>query len=217
MPPAATKNIFHICQDFVPWNVCGASKSKTWQTDRQTDYWQSDPNLAPQSKSKQWQMDRQTDGQTKWSLYVVLCFACAAKKGKHDRWTDRQMDGQSDSYDALCFASAAKTESISSIINLKFVIRLQYPLTHDNLSGNFHVFHAFIFFAKNYPHTKIKPIHLCKGNRRSMVKITLTWNVLPKFSRNFPPVKITTFTVLHLEVTPAFAWYYRDKFITCFL
>ena len=40
-------------------------------------------------------------------------------------------------------------------------------------------------------------MYLYEGNRSSIVKITPTWNVLPTFSRNFPPAKITTFTVLY--------------------
>ena len=42
---------------------------------------------------------------------------------------------------------------------------------------------------------KIKPIYLYEGIRSSIVKISPTWNVLPTFSWNFPPAKITTFTV----------------------
>ena len=34
-----------------------------------------------------------------------------------------------------------------------------------------------------------------EGKRSSFVKITPTWNVLPTFSGNFPPAKISTFTV----------------------
>ena len=64
--------------------------------------------------------------------------------------------------------------------------------------GNFHMWVIFLYFAllsssQNY-HVKIKPICFYEGNS-SIVKITPTWNVLPTFSRNFPPVKITMFTV----------------------
>ena len=69
--------------------------------------------------------------------------------------------------------------------------------------GNFRVGPIFAFFAlrllrENYPYAKIKPICLYEGNS-SIVKITPTWNVLPTFSRNFPPAKITTFTVCEIE------------------
>ena len=62
--------------------------------------------------------------------------------------------------------------------------------------GNFRVFRTLVFFAKIYPHAKIKPICLYEGNRSSIVKITPMENVLPMFSRNFPPAKITMFTEL---------------------
>ena len=67
--------------------------------------------------------------------------------------------------------------------------------------GHFRVGVIFAFFARlsfsrKLPHAKIKPKCLYVGNRSSIVKITPTWNVLRTFSRNFPPAKITTFTVL---------------------
>ena len=57
------------------------------------------------------------------------------------------------------------------------------------------VIFAFLSSSRKLPHAKIKPICIYEGNRSSIVKITPTWNVLPTFSRNFPPAKITTFTV----------------------
>ena len=75
--------------------------------------------------------------------------------------------------------------------------------------GNFHVGVIFVFFAllsspRKLPHAKIKPICLYEGNRSSIVIINPTWNVLPTFSRNFPPAKITTFTVNEQAIWP---WY----------
>ena len=64
--------------------------------------------------------------------------------------------------------------------------------------GNFCMGVIVAFFAllrENYPHAKIKPLCLYEGNSSSTVKITTTWNVLPTYSRTFPPAKITTFTV----------------------
>ena len=64
--------------------------------------------------------------------------------------------------------------------------------------GVIFAFFAMFFFRENYPHAKIKPICLYEGNSSIIVKITPTWNVLQTFSRNFPPAKITTFTVLYI-------------------
>ena len=66
--------------------------------------------------------------------------------------------------------------------------------------GSFRVRVIFPFFAiwpslRNFPCEKIKPVRLDSGNRWNFVKITPTWKVLPTFSRNFPPAKITTYTV----------------------
>ena len=70
--------------------------------------------------------------------------------------------------------------------------------------GNFKnlCFSHFCLLRENYLHVKIKPICHYEGNRSSIVKITPTrntWNVLPTFSQNFPPGKITTFTVCWKE------------------
>ena len=54
----------------------------------------------------------------------------------------------------------------------------------------------------------MKPISICEGNRSSIAKITPTWNVLQMFLRNFPPAKITTFTVY------GFQHYWFVKFIS---
>ena len=66
---------------------------------------------------------------------------------------------------------------------------------HFHVGVIFHVFLRFRFLCKNYSLAKIKPICLYEGNRSSIVKITPMWNVLPIVSQNYPPAKITTFTV----------------------
>ena len=58
------------------------------------------------------------------------------------------------------------------------------------------LFSRFSLLCKNYSHAKIKLICLYEGNMSSIVKITPTWNVLSTFSWDFPPAKITTFTVI---------------------
>ena len=64
----------------------------------------------------------------------------------------------------------------------------------------------FLSPSQKLPHVNIKPICLHEGNGRRIVKITPTWNVLQTFSRNFPPAKITTFTVLSLVRTALPEW-----------
>ena len=87
--------------------------------------------------------------------------------------------------------------------------------------GNFRVgvifaFSRFCLLPENYPHAKIKPICLYEGNTSSIVKITPTWNVSPMFSRNFPPAKITTFTVSDLPFTfiAKLSWLWKCSGIT---
>ena len=73
--------------------------------------------------------------------------------------------------------------------------------------GNFRVgvifaISRYCLIRENFPHAKIKPIWLYERNMSRIVKITPTWKVLPTFSRNFPPAKITTFTVYFIKIVP---------------
>ena len=74
------------------------------------------------------------------------------------------------------------------------------PCVWENMyhkRGNFcvGVFFALLSSSRKYPHTKITAICLYEGNKHNIVKITPTCDVLPTFLRNFPPAKITTFTL----------------------
>ena len=78
--------------------------------------------------------------------------------------------------------------------------------------GLFLRFSRFCLLRENYPHAKIKTICLYEGKRSSTVKITPMWNVLPTFSRNFPPAKITTFTVIQSPI--AVSEYSMKQFVS---
>ena len=75
--------------------------------------------------------------------------------------------------------------------------------------GVIFAFTCFSILRNNYPHAKIKPIWLYEENRSSIVKITPWWNVFPLFSRNFPPAKITSFSIMVNENywKLSFHWY----------
>ena len=61
----------------------------------------------------------------------------------------------------------------------------------------------------NFSCGKIRPIRLYQRNRWGIVNITTTWNVLPRFSRNFSPAiitKLTTFCCNRWDITLRTGW-----------
>ena len=83
--------------------------------------------------------------------------------------------------------------SLEEMINVSKVVTVNVEIF---AWGLFSRFSRFRLLPENYPHAKIKPKCLYEGNMTSFVKITPMRNVLPTYSRNFPPAKITTFTVV---------------------
>ena len=109
-----------------------------------------------------------------------------SKDYNYNKTRDRANSRLSESVSYLCRAKIRMGE-------FKAVYRTFWVTTfwYCKRGSNFRVFRALVFFAKITPHAKIKPICLYEENRSGIVKITPTWNVLPTFSRNFPPAKIT--------------------------
>ena len=70
-----------------------------------------------------------------------------------------------------------------------------------SIRGNFRVWVIFALLSSSRklpPRENKTHIYFYERNRSSIVKITPTWSVLPTFSWNFPPAKITTFTVMKM-------------------